>query len=164
MQLNSKTLLLKKITTNDLNNYLLLVTNKEIMHFITGEPLSHKNGITKFETIIQENSSATTFGHFLVSLVSTKQFIGYAKLVETSPKCFELGYMFLPDYWRKGFGKEVSEVITRHAKTIPEIEKIIAIIDPENTASKKILINSGFHLHKICTMDGLPAGIYHLKL
>jgi len=72
--------------------------------------------------------------------------------------------MFLPEYWGRGFGNEVSEILTAYAKTIPSIKKLIAIIDPENTSSKKILLNCGFYLHETCTMEGLPAGIYHLTL
>lgn len=162
MQLNSKRLVLKKVKFNDLENYLSLVTNNKVMQFITGEPISKEKGILKFEKLLAENQTKTKYGHFLVCLKTGNQFVGYAKLVETNTDIAELGYMFLPEYWGKGFGKEVSEKLTEYSKTITELKKVIAIIDPENEASKKILLKCGFHHHETCTMDGLPAGIYHL--
>ncbi len=164
MQLNSKRLLLKKVTKNDFENYLSLVSNSDVMHFITGEAITKEKAILKFEIIVQENKAESKLGHFIVFLESNNQFMGYAKLIETSSESAELGYMFLPEYWGKGFGNEVSEILANYARTIPSLKKVIAIIDPENTSSKKILLNCGFHLHKTCIMDGLPAGIYHLTL
>ncbi len=35
------------------------------------------------------------------------------------------------------------------------IERVVSIIDPNNAASKKILINNGFISEKLCEIDGL---------
>ncbi len=164
MQLSSKRLVFNKVKFNDLENYLSLVTSKKVMQFITGEPISKEKGILKFEQLLAENQTKTKYGHFLVFQKTNDQFVGYAKLVETSTDIAELGYLFLSEFWGKGFGNEVSEILTKYSKTIAELKKVIAIIDPENEASKKILLNCGFHLHKTCIMDGLPAAIYHLEL
>ncbi|WP_291579618.1 hypothetical protein [Clostridium sp. UBA6640] len=39
------------------------------------------------------------------------------------------------------------------------LKKIIAIIDPKNIASKKILLKNNFISEKICEIDGLPGEI-----
>jgi len=55
MKINSKRLLVKKMTNNDLDNYLKLVTNEEVMQLITGKPYSRKEGTSRFGEIIQKN-------------------------------------------------------------------------------------------------------------
>ncbi|WP_349265816.1 GNAT family N-acetyltransferase [Thermoanaerobacterium xylanolyticum] len=50
------------------------------------------------------------------------------------------------------------------AKESKQINKIIAIIDPNNIASRKILIKNGFTTHMICEMDGLPGEILSMKI
>ena len=52
----------------------------------------------------------------------------------------ELGYIFLPKFWGKGYGSQISRTIVNYAKTVPEIKILVAIIDPQNTASKRILL------------------------
>ena len=163
MEINSKRLLLKRINNSDLDNYIKLVTNVEVMKLISGIPFSEKDGRARFQSIIKKNITDEELGYYSIFLKSNNQFIGYSKLVETNEDKAELGYVFLPTFWGKGFGSEVSKTMVDFAKTISKIKILIAIIDPENDASKKILLNSGFYLHKVCEMDGLPAEVYQLQ-
>ncbi len=45
------------------------------------------------------------------------------------------------------------------AKESKVLHQIMAIIDPKNIASKRILLNNGFISQKLCKIDGLPGEI-----
>ncbi len=71
--------------------------------------------------------------------------------------------MLLPKYWGKGFGSEIANALVEKAKE-DGLKKLTAIIDPNNVASRKILISLGFHSLKVCEIDGLPGEILYKDL
>mgnify|MGYP003927100873 FL=1 len=75
----------------------------------------------------------------------------------------ELGYSLLPHNWGKGYGTEISTALILHATAQANILNLIAIIDPENEVSKRILKNGGFILKEVGFYDDLPSEIYSLK-
>ena len=56
----------------------------------------------------------------------------------------ELGYWLLPDYWGLGYTAEGIAAITHHAFSNLNIHRIAAEIEPENTASWRMLQKLGF--------------------
>lgn len=58
----------------------------------------------------------------------------------------EIGYIFHPDHWGKGFGKEVLHVLIQRAFEHHNWPKIVAEIDPRNDRSRRLLSSLGFKL------------------
>jgi ribosomal-protein-alanine N-acetyltransferase len=56
----------------------------------------------------------------------------------------EIGYMLLPQYWRKGYMSEALEVVLKFAFDAMQVHSIEADINPENEASAAILEKHGF--------------------
>jgi ribosomal-protein-alanine N-acetyltransferase len=63
-----------------------------------------------------------------------------------SPRPGELGYMFHPSYWGKGYATEVLKAFlnTYYEVLGPGIGKIVAHTDVENEGSKRVLVKCGF--------------------
>jgi [ribosomal protein S5]-alanine N-acetyltransferase len=154
---------LNQINSSDFDDYFKLYGNKEVMRLITGRALTKEEAERKFNEILNINLKSTESGYFGIHLISTGEFIGLGKIVMTDNDEAEIGYVFLPEHWNKGYGGEVSEKLVSHSMNIKNIKSLIAIIDPENVASKKILMKSGFLLERICEIEGLPAEIYRLE-
>lgn len=114
--------------------------------------------------MIEINAISASTGHFMVIDKSTSKNIGHAKLVMTESNQAEIGYLLLPEYWKKGYGSEIAETLVNRSKMIAEIEFLIAIIDPENVASRKILENQGFLFDYEGMYFGLPAIYFILEL
>jgi len=70
----------------------------------------------------------------------------YILLYETEdlPRKAEIGYMLLPEFWGRGFGNEIAEALLKIAISDPNLTRVYANTDPNNVASRKILINNGF--------------------
>lgn len=161
-----KRIYLEKFTSMDFDNYYKLVGNEKVMAMITERAIPLDEALENYNLILKSNQLHNSFGNFKIMEVSTNKFIGSAllKVKDTSPTEAELGYMLSPDYWGKGIGSEVAKLLIEKAKAEKQINKITAIIDPNNIASRKILINNGFISDMVCEIDGLPGEILSMKI
>ncbi|MPM59879.1 hypothetical protein SDC9_106725 [bioreactor metagenome] len=160
-----KRIYLEKYTTMDFDNYYKLVSDENVMAMITERAIPLEEARNNYDLLLSNNELHQSFGNFKVIEASTNKFMGSAALrvKEKNATEAEIGYMFLPVYWGKGFGSEVAKLLIEKAKQDIQIIKLTAIIDPNNTASRKILINNGFISEKVCEIDGLPGEILSMK-
>jgi len=152
--------LLRKV---DFPLYYALTGNSRVMHFISGRGLTREEAQKRFLEGIDEKGESGT-GLFGVRLKSNGEFIGIARFTISDEVTVEIGYSLLPSYWNKGYGTEMSRALIEFAAEYPGLEKLIAIIDPENTASRKILEKHRFKKSFTGEIDGLPGEIYTLWL
>jgi [ribosomal protein S5]-alanine N-acetyltransferase len=62
----------------------------------------------------------------------------------------EIGYMLHPDYWGHGYASEaLSGFLIHLATTRPEIDELIADVDPRNDQSLAMLRRLGFEESKL---------------
>lgn len=158
-------LYLKKLIPADFPFYFQLVSNAQVMAMITERPFSIDEAQIDFDKILQKNKLHPTLGSYKV-VDNQGTFIGFGKLEidDTDPTEAELGYMILPALWGKGFGKAIGQTLVNEARKHTSLVKLNAIIDPKNTASRKILTNIGFITQELCDFDGLPGEILALNL
>ncbi len=157
---------IRKFTEEDFQEYFMLVSNADIMAMITGRALQHEEAEKRFEKLLCGNKVHESFGSFMVFEKETGDFIGYGKMIldmESKTEA-ETGYMLFPEYWGKGYATEITKLLMEKAEETAVLMKITAIIDPENTASRNVLLKNGFVSEKICDIDGLPGEILGKKL
>lgn len=157
---------IEKFTPMDFDKYYKLVSDENVMSMITERAIPLDEAMKNYNLLLKNNELHKSFGNFKVIEASTNNFIGSAllRVKEKNSTEAEIGYMLLPTYWGKGIGGELARMLIDKAKYETEINKITAIIDPNNTTSRKILINNGFTSEKVCEMDGLPGEILIRKL
>lgn len=56
----------------------------------------------------------------------------------------DLGYALLPEHWSRGYAREAAEAVLRHASGELGLARILAITDPENPGSIRLLQRLGF--------------------
>jgi RimJ/RimL family protein N-acetyltransferase len=90
------------------------------------------------------------YGLYLVELKNEKIPIGMCGIMKRdnleSP---DIGYAFLPIYMGQGYAFEIAEQTLRYAKDQLNINKILAITNPENKASIKLLGKLGLTFQKM---------------
>ena len=64
----------------------------------------------------------------------------------------DIGFAFLPDYWNRGFASEAAAVVMRHAQETLKLKRIVAITNPDNDASIKLLQRMGFTFECVITL------------
>lgn len=157
---------LEKFMPPDFDKYYELVGNEKVMSMITERAIPLEEAAKNFNSLLDNNGLHKSFGNFKVLETSTNKFIGSAKLkiIEKDSTEAEIGYMLSPSFWGQGIGSEIAHLLIQKAKKEKQLNKITAIIDPKNIASRKILINNGFTSDRVCEIDGLPGEILSFHL
>ena len=153
---------LEKLLTQDFESFYALTGNEKVMAMITERPLSEEEARKKFNYFLENNKLHRCFGGFKVLEVLSSKLLGFAKLEikKEKPEEAEIGYMLLPEYWGRGFGNEIAETLLKIAISDPNLTRVYANTDPNNVASRKILINNGFTSEEINELDGLPNELF----
>jgi len=153
---------LDKLSPQDFESFYALTGNEKVMAMITERPLSTEEAMKKFNYFLENNEIHKSFGSFNVLEMGSSKLLGFAKLEITKekPEEAELGYMILPELWGRGLGSEIAEILMEVAISDPNITRVWANTDPNNAASRKILINNGFTSEKTGIIDGLPSEIF----
>jgi ribosomal-protein-alanine N-acetyltransferase len=157
---------MRKFAENDFQEYFKLVSNEKVMKMITGEALSLEKAEKRYKNLLAVNKLHQSFGSFIVFEKESGEFIGYGKIIpdsETKTEA-EVGYMLMPEYWGRGYAAEITKILLEKAEKTGMLKKLTAIIDPENTASKNVLLKNGFISEKFSEIDGLPGEILGKKL
>ena len=157
---------LEKMKAGDLELHNLLVSNEKVMEMVAGRILTSQEANDKFEKILAANKLHTLLGYFKITNAKTKRFIGVAKIELTSEHSgdAELGYLILPEFWRKGITGKVAAKLIDLAREEKQLKNLFAIIDPENIPSRKVLEKNGFLFKEFKDFDGLPGELWELNL
>lgn len=160
-----QTVFFEKFTVNDFQLYFKLVSNFEVMKMITEKSLTEKEADDDFDKVLKNNSIHPFLGTYKV-FNSSHDFLGLAKLELKSidDTEAELGYMLLPHFWGQGLGYIIAQALLKISLQEPKLRSLIAIIDPNNIASRKILLKNGFYSKAFKDFDGLPGEILELCL
>ena len=158
-------LTLRKFTPHDFEDYFRLVGNARVMAMITERALPKDEAMDDFNDRLARNSIAKEYGYYKITDTASGAFIGLAKLeVEHANSGeAELGYILLPEYWGQGIGNRVAKQLVHRARKLPGLERLFAIIDPNNIPSRKILTNNGFVSEAFRDFDGLPGELLILN-
>jgi ribosomal-protein-alanine N-acetyltransferase len=102
------------------------------------------------------------FGLYLVERRQDGEPIGICGLVKRDelPEP-DLGFAFLPAYWSQGYARESARAIQRHASAALRMPRLLAIANPGNTSSIRLLERLGFSFDRLVR---LAADAAELKL
>ena len=108
------------------------------------------------------------FGPWAVVKRSSETVLGYCGLfrfpdIDGVPE-IELGYRLARAYWGQGFATEAALAVRDHAFETLRLPRLIALIDPANTASIRVAENIGMHHEKDVMLEGYthPDRLYAL--
>ena len=105
------------------------------------------------------------YGLYVVELKSDDIAIGICGFVrrDTLPGP-DLGFAFLPEHRRKGFGYESAAAMMKYGREVLGFDKVFAITSLDNEISGKLLAKLGFDFERLIEM---PAGeqlkLFHCK-
>ena len=143
-------LIIEKFTTKDAPFFKALVNTPHWLKYIGDRNI---NTIKDAETYIQnthlKSYESVGFGFYKIILKDTNIPIGSCGLVKRAElEDVDIGFAFLEEYEKQGFGLEASKAIMKLAKNEFGIEKLLAITVPYNTGSVKLIEKLGFKYEK----------------
>lgn len=86
------------------------------------------------------------FGLYLVELKDTRAPVGMCGLLKRDHlEDPDIGFAFLPQYTGKGYARETAAAVLAHGRQLG-MRRILAIVNPENESSTRLLLKLGFRL------------------
>lgn len=141
-------LILRAFKPEDAASLFLLNSDPDVLRY-TGEPPleSEQEALHRIETYPDFKKHG--FGRWACVYRPEMRIIGFAglKVLEELGEV-DLGYRFLPDYWGLGLATEASASCLRFGFQTLELDRIIGLVLPDNTASIRVLKKVGM------TLDG----------
>lgn len=142
-------LFLRPFDDSDFTFLRALHSNPEVMKFIgSGSTRTEEQtriSVSKTKEIARRNP---LLGAWVAELKSTQEKIGNLIIREpaTEEKTdgLEIGYSFMPEHWGKGYATEASQGIIDYARSHFGDIRIVALIEPTHSASRRTLEKLGF--------------------
>jgi RimJ/RimL family protein N-acetyltransferase len=94
------------------------------------------------------------FGLYLVKLKETDESMGMCGLIKRDTlEDVDIGYAFLPRFWSKGYAVESALAIKDYAKNVIGLKRMVAIVDPQNQGSIRVLEKIGLQFEKMVKLS-----------
>jgi RimJ/RimL family protein N-acetyltransferase len=161
--LETERLILRQLTTDDAEFMFQLLNDPSWIQNIGDR---HIHTIDDARSYIEKGPVASYakngFGLYLVLLKETNEPIGISGLIRREGlDDVDIGYALLPKFWFKGYAVESARALKAYAKDVIGLSRIVAIVDPANEGSIRVLEKIGLRYEK---MVRLSADDIDLKL
>ena len=161
--LETDRLILRHLCHEDAAFMLELLNEPSYIRFIGDRKIRTIEGARLFITNGPVVSYAKNgFGLYLVGLKETGEPIGICGLIRRDAlEGVDIGYAFLPKFWSIGYASESASAVKELAREKLGLKRLLAITDPENWASIRVLEKIGMRFEN---MIRLSADDIELKL
>jgi ribosomal-protein-alanine N-acetyltransferase len=147
-------LLVRKFTPSDRDLFFLLNGDARVVHYIRPAKTRAESDSFLAENISLYRSNDPV-GRYAVFEKDTGHFIGtFSFLYLADTGHFHIGYALLPNAWGKGFATELVIAGTPWFFAKTDKTALSAITHPDNLASQKVLLKSGYELKEEMTEQG----------
>ena len=144
--LETERLYLRRVVREDVNEIFALRSDREVMKYIPRPLAKNTEDAMAHIEMIDEKIENNEGINWAITLKDDTKLIGIIGHYRIKPEHFraEIGYMLLPEYHGKGIIAEAIKETVSYGFKIMKLHSIEAVIDPENLASEKVLLKSGF--------------------
>jgi ribosomal-protein-alanine N-acetyltransferase len=163
--IETERLILRGPTDADLDDWVACIwSDADVMRYMprsTDAPEVRAQGALAFFNRIREQRQV---GAWMVTKKADGQFIGHCMLAHR--EAFgepELGYALGKAFWGQGYGTETARAVARYGFEQTNLERMFAVVFPENEPSWRILQRLGFVYGKDVTHYSLPLAYYALR-
>lgn len=155
---------LVKYTASDFDLFKRMVSDDETMKYIAGNGWTESQARIHFDSMLETNCKENGLGFYKV-VNQKNEFIGNCSLerYKYNSTMLEIGYVLKKEFWRMGYGSSIcQEILAKASHLYPKLQ-VIAIINPNNLASKALLEKYGFELYFTGIEDGQFSEKFILK-
>jgi ribosomal-protein-alanine N-acetyltransferase len=153
--LETERTVVRKVRLDDAGFMLDLLNQPSFVQFIGDRGV---RTLDQARAYIEERALAgyekNGFGPYVVELKGGGPAIGIVSLLSRDElDDVDIGFAFLPTFWRRGFATECGVALMEHAFSARGLSRIIAVTQPENLASIKTLEKMGLVYEGRVRMD-----------
>jgi len=151
VEIETERLLLRGWRDGDIEAYARLCADPEVMRFIgNGSTLTREQAGDQISRFVR-HWGERGFGLWAMEEKVSGAFVGFAGLAHQEDWAegghkTEVGWRLVRAFWGRGLATEAAEASVAHGLEHLELERIISIIQPENTASLRVAEKAGLTL------------------
>lgn len=149
-EIETERLILRQPTIAHLNDWAASVfADPEVIRYMPKRDMTPYERAERALNVYNRLWAQHEVGGWVITDKSSGQLIGSCEieyLDETDE--YELGYALSKAYWGRGIATEAARAATRFGFEYAKLERIIAVVVPENTASWRVLEHIGFVYEK----------------
>ncbi|MCA0987159.1 GNAT family N-acetyltransferase [Guptibacillus algicola] len=144
--IETERLVLREVTSKDAPDMLVYLSDPDVVKHMGLEPFQSIDDaldeIKWYKSIYEEDTGV----RWVLSLKSTEKVIGSCGFLNRHPKHkrAEIGFELSKDFWGKGYASEALEAVVAYGYHELELERIEALIEPDNLPSQKLVEKHGF--------------------
>jgi ribosomal-protein-alanine N-acetyltransferase len=163
--LETSRLLVKPTTLANFEEVYPLLSDPEIMRYVGRGVKTREEARDSLEKMIRHQEKHG-FSMGCVYEKETGALVGRAGLVywelnDTQAE-IEVGYLLSKPYWKKGYGTELAKAFVSWGFKNLKVNKLIAVLCPENEASRRVLEKVGMHYVGIVSSYGAELAKYEI--
>src|SRR5215213_349990 len=159
--LETERLIMRRITPDDLDALIETRAGDEVNKYLGGNQMQNREALAKRMQFYMDCHDKYGFGMCMVIWKETGEIIGWSglqPLAETGE--IEVGYGMKKQFWRRGIGYECATAWLRYGFEKTGAERIVALADPENTGSWRIMEKCGMRYEKNMSHFGMECVVY----
>ena len=171
ININTENLIIKPYCIDDIDDLYKIYSDEKVMQYIPEGVMSYKwvkDLIIWMVEYCYEKNTPENIIKFGVSIMDKKsnRVIGWCGLgsVDCNPDDVEIFYGLSSEYWGRGLATEAANAMLNYGFNTIGIKRIVALVKPDNIASKKVIDKIGMNFEKILKVDDLNYSGYDGEL
>lgn len=145
--LETARLRIRELRDDDLYGVFLLQSDPAVMRYI--RPADTNPAVVRDRLVhwAEYHARHPKLGVFAMEIRDTESFAGYCTARHMdfeAGRALEIGYVLMPRFADQGLATEVASALTDYLFREMQAEKIVAVTDPNNTVSQRVLDRCGF--------------------
>ncbi len=145
-ELETKRLILRRLALTDAQDYYELRSNEQAMQFMDRAFSKSKEAAAEAIKLTHQNFRQKKGIWWALADKRNNHFMGYVgfKDIDIKNKSAEIGYVLHPDHWASGWMTEAVEAALTFVFEELNLHRVIGNINPDNEASRGLLLKFGF--------------------
>lgn len=144
--LESERLYYRSYRKEDALDLLEVRSDKKVMKYMDSKPYERIDEAIKRIEDCQESFKNKEGINWVIVEKESNAFVGdfgYWRLIRSHCRA-EIGYALKPEYWGKGYMQETFKTVLNFAFKQLKVHSLEANVNPQNEASKRLLLKMGF--------------------
>ena len=143
--LETERLILRPMNESDIEGVFEMRRDVDVMRYIR-EPVSSRREAENWVNLISSRWAKDKIGFCSLIEKASGKFAGWCGLWELKESGeTEVGYAVAKEFWGRGYASESAAAFLNYGFSRLNLEKIVAVARPENTASRRVMEKLGMN-------------------
>jgi RimJ/RimL family protein N-acetyltransferase len=164
MTIQTARLILRRYQDEDFDFLCALFSDPEVVRFIGDGKTRDRQGAMEFlYWIYRSYKNHPKIGLRVLVRKEDRKLVGHAGLVPQTvngTEELEIGYWIAREYWGRGYATEAAKALKEYGSEKLGKDRFVSLIQPKNTASRKVAERIGMELEKEILLAGREVCLY----